>query len=69
MLDDPQKSPRNSRKVWYVFSVPKTRPKKPVQLRKIGGMSVAELKSQDFTAMKPAQLGESLRKSAVKKRK
>ena len=44
-------------------------PKKPTQRRKIGGMSVAELKSEDFAAMKPAQLGKSLRKSAVKKRK
>ena len=40
-----------------------------VKHRKIGGMSVAELKPQDFTAMKPAHLGKSLRKSAVKKRK
>ena len=47
-------------------AVPKPHTKKP---RRIGGMSVAELKSQDFAAMRPTQLGESLRKSAVKKRK
>ena len=36
---------------------------------KIGGMTVAGLKSDDFAPMKAKQLGDSLRKSAFKKRK
>ena len=40
--------------------------KKP---RKIGGMTVAELKQEDFRPMTHEQIGESLRKFAVKKRK
>jgi hypothetical protein len=49
-------------KCCFIQRVPKPRTKKP---RKVRGMSVAELKSQDFAAMKPEQLGESLRKSVA----
>ena len=44
-------------------------PKNKTKPRKIGGMTVDELKPEDFRPIPRAKLGESLRKSAVKKRK
>ena len=45
------------------------KPRTTKQPRKIGGMTVAELKQEDFRPMTHKQIGDSLRKFAIKKRK